>query len=150
MVYVTKQMKFSASHRLYNPEFSDEQNDEIFDKCNNYNGHGHNYTLEVTVAGDPDPATGYLIDLKKLKKIMNNVIISKVDHKHLNFDVEFLKGIIPTVENMVYVFWKELEGEITEGKLHKLKLYETDSSFVEYYGEEFEVSQFKEKDLNER
>lgn len=148
MVYVTRQLKFSAAHRLYNPEYSDLMNEEVFDKCNNYHGHGHNYTLEVTVAGNPNPDTGYLIDLKKLKRIMEEHIIQKVDHKHLNYDVPFLNGIIPTVENLVFVFWKILEKEITDGKLYKIKLYETDTSYTEYYGEEFEVKNFKVEEYN--
>jgi 6-pyruvoyltetrahydropterin/6-carboxytetrahydropterin synthase len=143
MIYVTRQVKFSAAHRLYNPEFSDEMNEQTFDKCNNYWGHGHNYTLEVTVAGEPNPETGYVIDLKKLKKILIDNIIDKVDHKHLNHDVDFLKGIIPTVENMAVEFWKILESNITEGKLHKIKIYETDTSYVEYFGDKTEIKVFK-------
>lgn len=146
MIYVTRQLKFSSAHRLYNPEYSETMNEDVFDKCNNYHGHGHNYTLEVTVAGVPNPETGYLIDLKKLKRIMDENIIQKVDHKHLNFDVPFLKGIIPTVENLVYIFWQILNDKINEGKLYKIKLYETDTSFVEYYGNEFEIKNFKVED----
>jgi 6-pyruvoyltetrahydropterin/6-carboxytetrahydropterin synthase len=142
MLYLTKQVLFSAAHRLYNPEYSFEKNDEIYDKCNNLYGHGHNYILEVTVAGVPDPNTGYVIDLKKLKKILNEEIIEKVDHKHLNYDVDFLKGIIPTVENLAVIFWKILENKISDGKLYKIKLYETPQSFVEYYGENVEVEKF--------
>jgi len=143
MLYLTKQVLFSAAHRLYNPEYSFEKNDEIYDKCNNLYGHGHNYILEVTVAGVPDPNTGYVIDLKKLKKILNEEIIEKVDHKHLNYDVDFLKGIIPTVENLAVIFWKILENKISDGKLYKIKLYETPQSFVEYYGENVEVEKFE-------
>lgn len=135
MLYVTRQSRFSAAHRLYNPVFSDEKNEEIFDKCNNFYGHGHNYLLEVTVAGIPDPQTGYVIDLKKLKRIIDDEIITFVDHKHLNFDVDFLKNIIPTVENLVVIFWKRLENAITDGKLHSIRLYESDTSYVEYFGE---------------
>ena len=134
MLYITKSVKFSASHRLYNPEFSDEENERIFDKCNNYYGHGHNYTLDVTVEGEPDPKTGYIIDLKILKKILHDEILSNVDHKHLNHDVDFLKGIIPTVENLAIVFWKQLENKFPSGKLHCIKLYETENSYVEYFG----------------
>ena len=143
MLYLTKQVSFSAAHRLFNPEYSFEKNDEIYDKCNNFYGHGHNYILEVTVAGIPNPNTGYVIDLKKLKKILNEEIIEKVDHKHLNFDVDFLKGIIPTVENLAVIFWKILENKITDGKLYKIKLYETPQSFVEYYGDNVEVKKFE-------
>jgi len=134
MLYVTKRMEFSAAHRLFNPNFSDEKNEEVFDKCNNYYGHGHNYFLEVTVSGEPVPETGYVIDLKKLKKLLVNEIISKVDHKHLNFDVDFLQDVIPTVENLAVAFWNILDSKLPSGKLHKIKLHETENSFVEYYG----------------
>ncbi len=135
MIYVTRKSEFSAAHRLYNPEFSDAKNDEVFDICNNYHGHGHNYVLEVTVAGDPDPETGYVIDLKLLKKIVDEVIIRKVDHKHLNFDVDFLKGINPTAENLALKFWDLLKDKLPAGKLHSIKLYESDKNYVEYRGE---------------
>ncbi len=135
MVYVTRKCHFSASHRLYNPEFSAEKNEAIFDKCNNFYGHGHNYVLEVTVAGIPDPETGYVIDLKKLRDIMEEKIIEKVDHKHLNYDVDFLQGIIPTAENVAIVFWQILDLNIKSGKLHSIKLYESENNFVEYFGE---------------
>ena len=142
MLYITKKVEFSASHRLYNPTFSEEKNNAIFDKCNNYHGHGHNYTLEVTVCGLPNPDTGYLLDLKKLKVIIYNEIIVKVDHKHLNFDVEFLKGIIPSVENLAVVFWDILKDKIPDGHLYSIKLYESDSSFVEYFGEPIVIKKF--------
>lgn len=135
MLYVTKRVEFSASHRLFNPTFSDERNDEVFDKCNNFFGHGHNYVLEVTVCGLPNPETGYVIDLKKLKRIINYEIVDKVDHKHLNYDVAFLKGIIPTAENIVVTFWKLLENKIDDGKLFKMRLYESEDSYVEYFGD---------------
>ncbi|MDQ1265803.1 MAG: 6-pyruvoyltetrahydropterin/6-carboxytetrahydropterin synthase [Bacteroidota bacterium] len=135
MLYVTRQMRFSAAHRLYNPNFSDEKNEEVFDKCNNFHGHGHNYLLEVTVAGEPNPETGYVIDLKKLKKIIHDEVISKVDHKHLNFDVSFLEGIIPTVENLALAIWNILVSKIEEGKLYRIRLYESETSYVEYFGE---------------
>jgi 6-pyruvoyltetrahydropterin/6-carboxytetrahydropterin synthase len=143
MVYITKRITFSAAHRLYNPSFENEKNEEIFDKCNNYYGHGHNYTLEVTVAGQPNPDTGYLIDLKKLKRILMSEIHDKVDHKHLNFDVDFMQGIIPTVENLAVKFWEILENKIDEGKLNKIRLYETDNSYVEYFGEPVEIKKFQ-------
>ena len=145
MLYVTKRVEFSAAHRLYNPELSDEQNEAIFDKCNNFYGHGHNYILEVTVAGVPDLTTGYVIDLKRLKKLLMDEIIIKVDHKHLNFDVDFLKGIIPTVENLAIVFWRILEDKLPSGKLYKIKLFETENSFIEYFGEETEIKTFSNK-----
>jgi len=135
MVYVTRKGHFSAAHRLYNPTFSQERNEAIFDKCNNPMGHGHNYTIEVTVAGVPDALTGYVIDLKKLAALMDELIIDRVDHKHLNFDVPELRGIIPTAENIAIVFWQILAPKISEGKLHSIKVYESDNNFVEYHGE---------------
>jgi len=135
MIYVTRKAHFSAAHRLYNPTFSDERNAATFDKCNNPMGHGHNYTIEVTVAGIPDPLTGYVIDLKKLSALMEEYIIEKVDHKHLNYDVLELQGIIPTAENIALVFWQMLEPKITDGKLHSIKVFESDNNFVEYRGE---------------
>ncbi len=134
MIYVTRREVFSAAHRLFNPDLSDEENDLIFDKCNNYNGHGHNYVLEVVVAGDVNPRTGYVIDLKKLKRIIIENVIKKVDHKNLNFDVDFLKGKIPTSENIAIGIWEQLEDKIEEGKLYSVKLYETENNYVEYKG----------------
>jgi 6-pyruvoyltetrahydropterin/6-carboxytetrahydropterin synthase len=135
MVYVTRREVFSASHRLTNPDFSDEENDAIYDKCNNPYGHGHNYILEVMVAGEINPKTGYVIDLKKLKRIVREKVIAKVDHHHFNFDVDFMKGIIPTAENIAVGIWKLLENEINEGKLYSVKLYETENNYAEYKGE---------------
>lgn len=135
MVYVTRKAEFSAAHRLYNPEFSDKQNEEIFDKCNNPHGHGHNYTVEVTVAGEPDSGSGYVIDLKKLNELIEEEIIAKVDHKHLNHDVDFLRGIIPTAENLAIAFWRILCPKISEGRLFSVRVYESRNNFVEYRGE---------------
>ena len=136
MVYVTRKAHFSAAHRLFNPKFSDEKNEAVFDKCNNPHGHGHNYTIEVTVAGTPDPETGYVIDLKKLGQMMDEYIVDKVDHKHLNFDVPELNGIIPTAENIALVFWSLLAPRITEGKLYSIRVSESDNNFAEYRGEQ--------------
>ncbi|WKZ68438.1 MAG: 6-carboxytetrahydropterin synthase [Melioribacteraceae bacterium] len=135
MVYVTRRETFSSSHRLYNPEFSEEDNNKIFGKCNNPNGHGHNYVLEVIVAGEVDPKTGYVIDLKDLKKIIKENVIKKVDHKHLNLDVEFMKGFIPTAENIAIGIWGELVNRIPTGKLYSVKVYETENNYAEYKGE---------------
>ncbi len=143
MLYVTKAVEFSAAHRLFNPEKSNESNESVYDKCNNFYGHGHNYRVEVTVVGKPAPDTGYVIDLKRLKEIIVQEIINKCDHKHLNFDVDFLKGIIPTMENLSIVFWNILENKLPKGKLHRIRIYETQNSFVDYYGEPVEVKQFK-------
>lgn len=143
MLFITKSVEFSASHRLFNPEWDFEKNNAIYDKCNNPNGHGHNYVLEVTVKGIPDPDTGYVIDLKKLKDLLTKHILILVDHKHLNKDVDFLKGVIPTVENIVVLFWDEIKKHITDGELYKLKLYETPNSWVEYYGEPVDIKRLE-------
>lgn len=134
MIYVTRRATFSASHRLHNPALSEERNLELFDKCANPNSHGHNYILEVTVAGNAGRETGYVIDLKKLKKILNEEILDKVDHKNLNHDVAFLRGVIPTAENIVKAFWDILVPKITEGKLYSMRLQETENNSVEYRG----------------
>ncbi len=135
MVYVTRKAHFCASHRLYNPAWSDARNNEVYGKCNNPNGHGHNYDLEVTVAGAPPAETGMVIDLKKLADIIENEIVERVDHKHMNQDVDFMRGIIPTAENMAIAFWKILSPSIREGKLYSIRLYESYNNFVEYKGE---------------
>lgn len=139
MLYVTRRATFSAAHRLYNPTFSDQRNEDVFDKCNNPRGHGHNYVLEVTVRGLPDPETGYVIDLKRLARIIDERILVEVDHRHLNYDVEFLRGIIPTAENIVVAFWERLAPAIDGGQLHALKLYESENNMVEYFGEPVEL-----------
>ena len=135
MVYVTRKAHFSAAHRLFNPTFSDEKNEAVFDKCNNIRGHGHNYTIEVTVAGIPDPETGYVIDLKKLGQLIDDVVIRPFDHKHLNFDVPELRGIIPTAENIAIVIWALLEPHINQGKLSSVRVAESDNNSAEYRGE---------------
>ncbi len=134
MIYVTRREVFSSSHRLFNPNFSDEENERLFGKCNNLNGHGHNYILEVIVAGEVDPNTGYVIDLKVLKEIIKKNVISKVDHKNLNLDVDFLKGKIPTAENIAIGIWDQLNNKLPSGKLYSIKLYETENNYVEYKG----------------
>ncbi|MEK6553105.1 MAG: 6-carboxytetrahydropterin synthase [Bacteroidota bacterium] len=136
MVFVTRREIFSASHRLFNPNFSNEENDRLFGKCNNLNGHGHNYILEVIVAGEVDPNTGYVIDLKVLKEIIKKNVISKVDHKNLNLDVDFLKGQIPTAEHIAIGIWNQLVDKLPSGKLYSIKLYETENNYVEYKGKE--------------
>ncbi|MCU7490236.1 MAG: 6-carboxytetrahydropterin synthase [Bacteroidota bacterium] len=135
MLYVTRREVFSASHRLHNPKLDDNENRSIYGKCNNQYGHGHNYILEVVIAGETDPKTGYLIDIKCLKEIILRNVIDKVDHKHLNYEVDFLKGIIPTTENLAVAIWKELKDKITSGRLFSVKLYETENNYVEYKGE---------------
>ncbi|HKB84975.1 MAG TPA: 6-carboxytetrahydropterin synthase [Ignavibacteriaceae bacterium] len=135
MVYVKRRETFSAAHRLYNPSYSDEMNLQIFGKCSNPNWHGHNYVLEVTVAGEPDPATGFVIDLKILKNIINENVLQKVDHKNLNTETDFMKGIIPSAENIAKAIFNELKGRLPSGKLYSIKLFETEKNIVEYRGE---------------
>lgn len=134
-VYVTRKVQFNAAHRLHNPEKSDEWNRQTFGKCNSPNWHGHNYTLEVTVVGEPDPDTGYVIDLGDLKRLVNDKVVSKVDHANLNLDVDFMAGTLPSTENFVIAIWNELEGHIPGGTLHSLRLRETDNNSAEYRGE---------------
>jgi 6-pyruvoyltetrahydropterin/6-carboxytetrahydropterin synthase len=133
-IYITRKASFSASHRLFNPNWTNEKNEQVYDKCNNYYGHGHNYKIEVTVVGQPDKESGYVIDLKILKKIIEEEIIIKVDHKHLNYDVDFLSGQIPTVENIIIAFWNILKNKVSPAQLYRIKLYETDKNYVEYFG----------------
>ena len=134
MIFITRKEHFSASHKLENPALSKEKNAGIFGKCNNL--HGHNYYMEVTLCGTPDEESGYVMDLKKLKKILLENVITKVDHSFLN-ELDIFKGIIPTTENMTKVFWEILKDKVNKDnvKLYSIKLYETDKNSVEYRGE---------------
>lgn len=134
MIYITRRETFAASHRLYNPDWSDEKNNDVYDKCANKNGHGHNYVLEVVVKGEIDPQTGYLLDLKILKDIIKKNVIAQVDHKHLNYDVPFLEGVIPTAENIAIGIWNQIVDKLPAGELSSVKLYETENNYVEYKG----------------
>jgi 6-pyruvoyltetrahydropterin/6-carboxytetrahydropterin synthase len=134
-VYVTRQVHFNAAHRIYNPEWTDQKNAEVFGLCSNPHGHGHNYLLEVTLCGEPDKDTGYVYDLKKLKDLLDEHILEKVDHKNLNVEVDFMSGINPTSENFVLAIWHELQKYLPKGLLYAIKLYETERNFVEYKGE---------------
>lgn len=136
MILVTRREVFSSSHRLFNPEYTDAENQKVFGKCSNPNGHGHNYILEVVVEGEINPDTGYVIDLKLLKEIILENVIQKVDHKNLNLDVEFLKGKIPTAENIAVGIWNQLANKIPSGALYAIKLYETENNYVEYKGKD--------------
>jgi 6-pyruvoyltetrahydropterin/6-carboxytetrahydropterin synthase len=134
MVYLTRKIEFSASHLYHNPAFSPEENRRIFGKCNNPNGHGHNYVLEVTVGGETDPATGMVLDLKELKEILEREVMERMDHRHLNYEVPELKGQIPTCENVAAVIWKLLEPKIAHGHLHRVRLWESPDLYVDCYG----------------
>ena len=134
MLYITRKEHFSSSHKLENPGLSKERNEEIFGKCNNF--HGHNYYIEVTLAGIPDTESSYVMDLKLLKVIIHEEILNKVDHRYLN-ELDMFKGIIPTTENMALKFWDALKPRVNSDnvKLYSIKLYETDKNYVEYRGE---------------
>lgn len=134
-LYITRKVHFNSAHKMMNPEWSKEKNEATFGKCANENWHGHNYVLEVTLAGEPDPETGYLIDLGVLKKVIEEHVLDKVDHKNLNLDVDFMKGIIPSSENFCVAIWNQLKPHIPAGKLFSVKLFETERNFVEYRGE---------------
>ena len=134
-VTVTRRLKFNAAHRVHNPALSDEENDRLFGRCNNPNWHGHNYTLDVSVVGPVSERTGYVIDLGALKKIVEDLVVNRVDHRNMNLDVDLMKGIIPTAENIIVAFWGALEPAVKPGRLSKLVLWETDNNYVEYSGE---------------
>lgn len=134
IVTVTRRLHFNAAHRVHNPTLSDEENDRLFGKCNNPNWHGHNYILDVSVTGAVDPRTGYVLDLARLRDIVQREIIEKADHKNLNLEVEFMRGVIPTSENIVTAIWHVLATHITPARLSRLVLWETHNNYVEYDG----------------
>ena len=134
-VSVSRKEHFNAAHRLFNPGWSNEQNEAVFGKCANQNWHGHNYELYVTIKGDPNPDTGFLFDVKKLSELIKDHVIEKVDHKNLNMDVDFLVGKMCSTENLAIGIWQQLEPYLpSEVKLHCIKLYETPRIYVEYFG----------------
>lgn len=139
MIYVCRKEHFNAAHKLWNPNWTDEKNFEVFGPCANVNWHGHNFELIVTVKGKPDPETGFVVDLKALSILIRNLVIDRVDHKNLNLDVDFMEGKLASCENLVMEIWKILEPAVKEitkyGSLYKLTLYETPRNFVEYLGE---------------
>ena len=133
-VTVTRRLHFSAAHRVHNPTLSDAENRQIFGKCNNPNWHGHNYILDVSVRGPLDERTGYVIDLSRVKEIVTTHVIDKVDHRNPNLEVDFLRNVIPTTENVVVAFWRELEPALKPAQLTRLVLWETVNNYVEYDG----------------
>ena len=143
MVYVNRVEHFNAAHRLYNPNWSDDKNQQVFGPCANVNWHGHNFELIVTVKGEPDPDTGFVIDLKLLGDIIRRDVIDKVDHKNLNLDVDFMQGKMASCEVFIIEIWKILDralaevnaNDASEARLHQLRLYETPKNFVDYFGE---------------
>lgn len=135
MVYLTRIEHFNAAHKLYNPNWSKQKNDEVFGKCANENWHGHNFELFVTIKGDPDPDTGFIYDAKKLGALVNEKVVDKLDHRNLNVDVDFMRGKLCSIENLVIGIWNELQPNLPAGvQLHCLKLVETSKIYVEYYG----------------
>jgi 6-pyruvoyltetrahydropterin/6-carboxytetrahydropterin synthase len=135
MVYITRIEHFNAAHKLYNPGWSKEKNEEVFGKCANENWHGHNFELHISIKGIPDPETGFVFDVKKLSIIVKEQVIEKLDHKNLNEDVEFMKGKMCSIENLVMAIWEQLIPHLPTGiQLHSLKLYETPRIFTEYFG----------------
>ncbi len=138
MIYLTRRAMFSASHYYWNESWPAEKNERVFGRCANRNGHGHNYALEVTVAGKPDPVTGYVVDLKWLKDVMEREVLAAYDHKHLNLDAPEFAHAIPTTENIAIAAWQRLQPAITAAggaQLSRIRVYETPEIFAEYRGE---------------
>jgi 6-pyruvoyltetrahydropterin/6-carboxytetrahydropterin synthase len=139
MIYISRKEHFNAAHKLYNPSWSEEKNKEVFGPCANANWHGHNFELIVTVCGIPDPDTGFVVDLKKLSRLIRTEVIEKLDHKNLNVDVDFMLGKMASTEIVAMEIWKILEPRIKaitpQGRLYSVKLYETPRNYVEYFGE---------------
>lgn len=136
MVYLTRVEHFNAAHKLYNESWSEEKNLEVFGKCANPNWHGHNYELYVTIKGNPDPETGFVINAKELGNLIKDVIVERVDHKNLNLDVDFMQGKFTSAENFAISIWNELKSHVEKlgVQLHYIKLQETPRIYVEYYG----------------
>jgi 6-pyruvoyltetrahydropterin/6-carboxytetrahydropterin synthase len=137
MIYLTRKEHFNAAHKLYNPDWSKEKNEEVFGKCANANWHGHNFNIYVTVKGTPHPETGFVMDLKELSRLIKLHVVEELDHKNINMDVPWMKGLMASTENIAIEVWKRLAPEIKKHncKLHSIKLYETENNFVEYFGE---------------
>jgi 6-pyruvoyltetrahydropterin/6-carboxytetrahydropterin synthase len=133
-VTVIRRLQFNAAHRVHNPALSEEENRALFGKCNNPNWHGHNYTLDVSVTGPVDQRTGYVIDLAELKRIVQREVVDKVDHRNLNLEVDFMRDVIPTTENIVVAMWRAIEPHVSPGRLSRLVLWETPNNYVEYDG----------------
>ena len=135
MIYVTRRAEFSASHYYHNPDLTPEENRRIFGKLNNPHGHGHNYALEVTVAGALDARTGMVMDLKDLKTVIETEVMEAMDHRFLNEEVPAFRTVIPTTENIAIEIWRRLAGKIVAGRLYRVRLFENPELFVDYYGE---------------
>jgi len=135
MILLTRKAEFSASHFYWNDAFSPEENERVFGKCANRNGHGHNYTVEVTVEGEVDRETGFVVDLKWLKGVMDHEVVQVYDHRHLNLEVPEFRQTIPTTENIAIAIWRRLEQKLNGARLHRVRVYEMPDLFADYYGE---------------
>lgn len=135
MIYLTRKAEFSASHFYHLPDLSPEENRRLFGKCANTEGHGHNYLLEVTVKGEPDARTGMVLDLKELKEVLNREVMDVLDHRFLNHEVPAFASRLPTTENIAIEIWRMLEGKLSAGRLHRVRVYENQDLFADYYGE---------------
>jgi 6-pyruvoyltetrahydropterin/6-carboxytetrahydropterin synthase len=136
LVYLTRRCEFSASHFYHNPEFSPEENRRIFGKCNNPNGHGHNYVLELTVKGAVDPRSGFVVDLRELKQVLEHEVMEVFDHRHLNLEVPEFRDRIPTTENVAIAIWNRLAAKLKAATIHRVRVYESPDLFVDFYGED--------------
>lgn len=135
MILLTRKAEFSAAHYYYNDAWSQEENERRFGKCANRNGHGHNYTLEVTVAGEVDPVSGFVVDLKALKDVMEREVLQSYDHRHLNLEVAEFRSVVPTTENIAIAIWQRLESKIPGARLQRVRVYEMADLFADYCGE---------------
>lgn len=136
MIFITRRERFNAAHRLFREDFTDEQNFEVFGKCSNPNWHGHNYELMVTLKGEIDEKTGFLVNLKKLSRLIRELVISKIDHKNINLEVDFMKGKLASTENLAVGIWNELYDGVRKlgAELHCVKVTESENNYVEYFG----------------
>jgi 6-pyruvoyltetrahydropterin/6-carboxytetrahydropterin synthase len=135
MILLTRKAEFSAAHFYWNDALSPAENERLFGRCANRNGHGHNYTVEVTVAGEIDPVTGFVVDLKRLKEILDEQVIAVYDHRHLNLEVDDFKAVLPTTENIAVAIWRRLDGRVPQARLHRVRVYEMPDLFADFYGD---------------
>jgi 6-pyruvoyltetrahydropterin/6-carboxytetrahydropterin synthase len=135
MIFLTRKVEFSSAHYYWIDSWSKDENERVFGKCANRNGHGHNYTLEVTVSGEVDPISGFVVDLKDVKEILEREVVNVYDHRHLNLEVPEFQSALPTTENIAVAIWKRLDGKIPNARLHRIRVYEMDDLFADYYGE---------------
>ena len=135
MILLTRRAEFSAAHFYWVSSWSQAENERVFGKCANRNGHGHNYTLEVTVAGEVDPVTGFVVDLKQLKDILEREVVGVYDHRHLNLEIPEFKTTVPTTENLAVAVWRRLDGKVPNARLYRVRVYEMEDLFADFYGE---------------